>query len=36
MIVERLENAPPYFDHETLGGLVTFDKFEAILDTKLQ
>lgn len=25
----------PYFEDETLGGLVTFDEFQAILDTKL-
>ena len=28
-------NLPP-FEHETLGGFVTFDKFQAILNTKLQ
>ena len=26
---------PPHFDDETLGSLVTFDKFQAILDAKL-
>jgi len=31
-----LESSSSYFEDETLGGLVTFDKFRAILDTKLQ
>jgi hypothetical protein len=28
-------NLPP-FEHETLGGFVTFDKFQVVLNTKLQ
>jgi hypothetical protein len=30
-----LESSSSYFEDETLGGLNTFDKFQAILDTKL-
>jgi Fungal protein kinase len=30
-----LESSSSYFEDETLGGFVTFDKFQAILDTKL-
>jgi len=32
---ENSENATLYFDHETLNGLVMFDKFQVILDTEL-
>ena len=30
-----LEYSSSYFEDETLGGFITFDKFQAILDTKL-
>ena len=33
--VAGLESSSSYFEDETLGGFVTFDKFQAILDTKL-
>ena len=33
---ETPESATLYFDDETLGGLVTLDKFQAILDIQLQ
>jgi hypothetical protein len=33
--VAGLETSSLYFEDETLGGFVTFDKFQAILDTKL-
>jgi serine/threonine protein kinase len=33
--VAGLETSPPYFEDETVGGLVTFNKFQAILDTQL-
>jgi hypothetical protein len=33
--VVGLETASSYFKDETLGGFVSFDKFQAILDTQL-
>jgi hypothetical protein len=33
--VSGLESSFSYFEDETLGGFVTFDKFQAILDTNL-
>jgi hypothetical protein len=33
--VAGLESSSSYFEDEMLGGFVTFDKFQAILDTKL-
>lgn len=34
-VAENSNSAPMYFDVETLGGLVMFDKFQTILDASL-